>query len=173
MKTSETYFFKIMRQMLQKWVDADNYSKAVKWGQMLDKMMQHLPAEIREMPENIMLYRGVRVNGVAFDKLLQYDKPLILKNRKYSSWTTDLEVAKSFGGGIIPKGLTGVILGRQFQKQVLLLDVNRVAEYLHIANELMQEHEIIVKNSNVNYKFMLKDIIMYKASPYVYRWTKI
>lgn len=151
---------------LKKWIKGDNYAKAVKWGKILNKLVHYLPAEVREVPtENTMLYRGVHVKKEAFDKLLQSDKPLVLKNRKYSSWTTDRGVAKSFGGSGIPEALTGVVLGRKFSKQALLLDVDKVAIYLGMLDDIdRNEHEIIVKNGNIDYKFTAKDVVAYKET---------
>lgn len=153
-----------LRKVLEKWVSRDNYSKATEYGKMLDKLVHYLPTKIQEVPENVPLYRGVVVQEEAFDKLfdklLSRNKPLTLKGREYSSWTIKPRVAEYFG---LPMSWgIGVVLTRKFSKQALLLDVNKVAAYLDMQlGRKWAESEIIVKNSNIDYKFTIKEVMMY------------
>lgn len=158
-------------QVLEQWAIGGNYSKAVKWGQMLDKAVHFLPPEALGLPDQaIKLYRGVHVDETAFQKLLEKDKPLILKNRKYSSWSADFNVAKSFAS-FPSQNKVGVVIKRTFPKKDLLLNVQQLAKYLRIKDKVdSDENEVIVKNGNKDYKFTLKDIALFQRKWHI--WEK-
>lgn len=156
---------------LKAWMEGNNYSKAVKWSRMLDKFIHYLPPKVREVPANIILYRGIHVAKTAFEKLTERDKPLVLKNRKYSSWTADIRIAKDFAS-MPSSSKIGVVLGHKFLKEDLLLDVQKVFKYLGLEDQINQEEkEIIVKNGNKDYKFTPKDIVLYQDE--WNRWKKL
>jgi hypothetical protein len=153
-------------------LSAFNYQEAVKWGQKLEALVPYMPPVALQFPKNT-LYRLVKVKKSAFDKALK-GKPLILKNRKYSSWTYSIQAAKDFSDDVaLHPDEVFVILRRTFTNSEMLLNVRELIKYLaktegYFEDEdlfsvqaYMQEKEIIVKNIKNDFKFTLKDIYKY------------
>lgn len=98
---------------------------------------------------------------------LKKGKPLILRNRRYSSWTYDLNAAKDFGNYKfsdywVSSGYVLIILRRHFQDNEILLNI--VKAIPTPTSEMRREKEIIVKNVNENFTFKPKEIILYRIN---------
>lgn len=159
---------------MKKWLDGDNYEKAFKLGERLKRFVQDLPPEVKKSPSNT-LYRCLAV-GVKSIQNIRKGVPLTLKNRKYSSWTYDVEAAKNFGDQLSSeselqrKGLRVIILKKYFSDDKILLNVEKATQlfltegdygYLDTAET---EKEIIVENVQGEFKFSLENIYLYRVN---------
>lgn len=162
---------------LELWLDGDNYNKAVKYGRKLDRLAKYLPHKLKINSYNL-LYRGVFVKEKALQKCLEKEKPLVLKNRKYSSWTANIDTTRYILNSInSEEDEHGVILQRKFETNAALLDVPETLDFLvqklekrfyqkkveELADLYSPEQEIIIKNGTDNFKFTIKDIYAYEG----------
>jgi len=141
-------------------------------GEQLDKVIKVLKQK-EDIPENVIkspsntLYRAVLVALNVFKK----EKPLKLKNRKYSSWTYDLEAAKEYGDKAFirardKRDFVLVILKRKFLNEEIMLNIPEACRWVDFPSHLAtEEKEIIVKNVNKNFLFQVGEIILYKKEP--------
>lgn len=168
--TSEKILYKIL-YALESWLEGGDYDEIVSYGRKLDALQKYLPREVKTSPHN-RLHRYVLVKTKALDKCLHKDKPLVLKNRKYSSWTRNTEVAWSMLDVVDEEEDTRVvILQHKFSSSDILLNVPDTLNYIAkqgieeaeaIADEYAHEQEVIIKNNFNNFKFTLKNIFVYE-----------
>lgn len=151
------------RLALSNWVREDNYTKAVKAGAILERSLSALPEDVKQSPSNT-LYRALLVQPKMWTKIKQ-GKPLILKNRKYSSWTYDLKAAKEFANRKDTMIATAVILRRTFKDENILLNVIPAVKFLHIKSNyyIAKEKEIIVKNVQKDFTFKPSEIYLHEG----------
>lgn len=172
-KNEESPYDKIAA-VLQNWIEGDTYAKTSKWGRRLEDLKAFMPPEALTLSSNT-LYRGIRVKKQAFDKLLTRGKPLILKNRRYSSWTPEIKLAKHFAERS-SNDEVGVVFRRTFSSDEIVVNVMKLQHILDM-QELEEAFgrkrwpEIIIKNINNDYRFTLKDIYAY-FDPQTKKWIK-
>lgn len=159
---------------LEQWTLGYEYSKAVKYAKQLDKLSSYLPKKFYKAPR--LLYRAILVAPKAFERIKQ-GKPLILKNRKYSSWTTNITAAQHFADNSEnSKNYIRVVLRKTFTPDEILLNIEKLGMYLYEYNKfkyprmLQEEQEVLIKNPIVNFRFTPENI--YKYSEKHYKWKK-
>lgn len=164
--------------IMEKWLEGDNYEKTVKWGEQLDQLRNDIPKEALQAPHT--LYRLVIVKEAAFNKLINFDKPLILEDRRYSSWTTSVKAAQDFAQHRrAHEDEVKVILRKIFTSNKILVNVIPLMEYLlssnlieYIDDYIKEEKEVVVKNMHNDYKFTSKNIEYFQ--PYKERtWYRL
>jgi hypothetical protein len=164
------------------WVIDDNDEKAAK-GARLEKYSANLPIEFKRAPSNL-LYRCILVSDSLLEKVKTQDKPLVLRNRKYSSWTYDLQAAKNFSEAaqhyLTTFEKTFIILRKSFPSNQIILNIEAFGRYLgeqsidtqkqfrgierfYVAIHVAQiEKEIAVKNISSDFTFVKHNILFYK-----------
>ena len=159
------------KQLVRRWVDADTPQELEQVGELIERARELgvFPAKALRSPSNT-LFRAILVEKTLFEK----GRPLTLKNKKYSSWTYDLEAAKVFGdrqfywkSREFPDQYVLVILKRKFQNSDILLDILMAAP--EPTSTMYKEKEIIIKNQNKELIFSPNEIALYKqqsAEPY-------
>jgi hypothetical protein len=166
-------------ELIETWIKSSNHEKAEELGEQLEKFIPEMPSEALEVPSTT-LFRVVKVKSDAFDKLLEEDKPLILKNRKYSSWTYSAEAVEQFAEENLryKPDEVQVILRKVFKPNEIFINVVSLMEYLlssdlipSIENYVQDEKEVIVKNAYNDFTFTLRDIALYQRSGDK-NWTK-
>lgn len=161
---------------LTSWGNGNNYEKAVEFGKQLEKLEPCMPAETKQSSTN-KLFRLIVVAQSLLDKVLHEDKPLILEDRRYSSWTTSARASSNFAKNrLLDENQAYVILQKTFTPSEIMVNVLRLAQYLNRKGEIRvyeymhDEQEIIVKNIHNDYKFTLKNIGLWKNKQT--RWAK-
>lgn len=155
-------------EALRNWGGGGNYEKAAKWGRKLEQLLPYMPAETKQAPTNT-LFRLIIVKQPLLDKILNENKPLILKNRRYSSWTSSARAAAQFTKNRhLSRNEAYVILQKTFTPNEILVNVFELASYLSkrglmpIYEYMHDEQEIIVRNTSNDYKLTLKNIGLWK-----------
>lgn len=158
---------------LSEWLEGHNYDKAVKYGKMLDKLASQIPDKFKKSPTNT-LYRLVMVKKAFFEKIKK-GAPLILRNRKYSSWSYNLKSTMYVKDLTekLAKDYVMVVLQRKFSDNQILINVAPLVDFLSdyfidnwtTLDMVKAEKEIIVKNSSDDFKFKPEEIYAYKLEP--------
>lgn len=176
LRISEEDVPELLEGALDGWSEGDKYARVSKWGELIDRLTKYLPSYVKQSPTNT-LYRFVAISSTLLKQVKLGRKQAILRNRKYSSWTYDLQAAKHLGElmyrykfhnvnkinhiEVKRTELTAVILKRTFSNDQILLNLNEAYEYLGQQSSHEDEFEIIVKNANKDYKFTAEDIYLY------------
>jgi hypothetical protein len=157
--------------LLDAWIHSDNYQKANKLGKQLDVLIKDIPPECRKVSSNV-LYRGIAVDTSLLQKIKEGEKhSLFLENRKYSSWSYDLNAVKQFAKWMrVPEEKTYVILKCAFSQSSILLNVYSFMEYTaqHYPQNILfdsdtieiatEKQEVIIKTSS---KFEIEPHCLY------------
>jgi hypothetical protein len=153
----------------ENWVIGDNYTRAVKWGRQLDRLRPYMPEEAKNSPTH-KLFRLIIVKQSTLDKVLNNEKPLMLKNRKYSSWTPSTRAANRFTKyRDLDSNQAYVILQKTFSDDEIIVNIPELMRYLHQKGKIdsyeyiEDEQEIIVKRIH-DYEFTIKNIGLWKNS---------
>lgn len=168
-----------LRQTIIDWLQGSTYTKTLKIGKKIEKLISYMPSKVQKSPTNT-LFRVMLVKEPLFEKLLTQNKPLILKNRKYSSWTYDFKGIK--GLGTIKyiekgKGFIPVVFQKTFEDNEILLNLTATLKYLQkwgrdlpfeYEHTLNIEREIIVKNSGDIFKFTCDNIYAYRDKKWIF-----
>lgn len=161
---SEEDIPEILENVLNTWTGGNAYADASKIGSVIEKLTKYLPFYVKKSPTST-LYRFVSISTRLLKKVQKGEKEAILRNRRYSSWTYNLDAAKDLAEAnildIINEGYTPIILRRTFSSDQILLNINEAYEFLGRQDPHEDENEIIVKNANKDYKFTSKDIYLY------------
>lgn len=169
-------FLDNVRQAAVGWLEGDNYKKAAVYGRRLNRFRKYFPPEVVHVP-SLTLYRLIKVRNTAFDKCLKDSKPLILKDRRYSSWTWDLENAQDFAGNDLD--YTNIIFAKTFSPDDIVANIPALFNFLSeeidqqppavrepipkgLLNIAKREYEAVVRNSSDDYKVTAKDILEYR-----------
>lgn len=161
-------------EALKVWIDASNYNKTTYAGKLLERLRSYIPEEFFKSPSNT-LYRAVSITPKALEKLKR-GEPVVLKNRRYSSWTYDPQAALAFGNTQLRGGTNPiVVLKKMFSSNEIFLNVyefglylaDRLKVYRHILDD---EKEIAVKSASKDFKFTKNDI--YRYLPGKGKWRK-
>lgn len=151
---------KALKEVIEKWLKGifNNKQKALEAGKELEKFRPQLAEKYKISPSNT-LYRCVLVK----QDVLKKNKPLVLENREYSSWTYDVNRAKRYcdSGVYVRKGYPAIILKRIFSNSEIFLNMEQLSKALFISS-LADEKEIVVKNIKKNFTFQPNEIILIK-----------
>lgn len=159
-----------IKEAYEKWVDGDNYARAVKWGRQLDRLKRYMPEQALQFPTN-RLFRLIIVKQNVLDKVLRKEKPLILKNRKYSSWTTSARAAAKFTEKrYLSDDEAYVILQKTFTPDEMLVNIPELMRFLNkqgtgvdLYDYILDEQEVVVRNIKNDYKFGIENIGLWKT----------
>jgi hypothetical protein len=164
-----------LSEALDAWTEGDpEYVNVVKWGLIIEGLLKHLPKDLRR-PLTNTLYRFVKISTSLLLKVLKEQKEAILQNRKYSSWTTDIQTAKNLGelNSVEPDPEhSAIILKRAFSPNEILLDVNKAFDFVGGQPPYENENEIIIRNMSKDLKLTAKDIYLYYSRKKD-RWFKL
>lgn len=166
---SDTDLKQQLRFILDAWIGVGGEPIAIKLiGEDLDKLLteykKDLPSEILKSPSNT-LYRVILVGKKQYAKAKKGEF-LELKNRPYSSWTYDVNAAKSFStdpalSRRFTKDYVMVILRRTFSDNEILLNVPQAAKFANMRRPFIPvEKEIIVHNIHNNFIFKPQEIYL-------------
>lgn len=176
-KSKEERIFERMYQAFHFWMGGSNYEKAVKWGQLLDKLTPYMPTDVKSSPKTT-LFRLIAIDQAAFNKMRE-NKPLVLENRMYSSWTTSAKSAMNFAEGFNTEpNQVLVILKKTFNKKDVLVNIEQLHSFLLAKGKPVQQYsdavdekEIIIKNAHRDYQFTAKNISRYQDEDG--KWVKM
>jgi len=161
--------------VLYKWLEGDNADKAEKYGDQLYTLRRHMPEEVFKIPfiAGSTLYRVMLVQDEVLDRCINEHKPIILKNREYSSWTYFPRAAEDFGFDLEEPGFTLTIFHLETSEwhSFEIINILRLLEFLiskdvrgaesHKAN-YESEREIVLRNTSKSFEFRRDNIYEYR-----------
>lgn len=146
-------------ELLDAWLYEDDPKEANQIGEQMSSLIQYVPSECKVAPP--ILYRAIAISNSLLHKIKNEERSsIILKNRKYSSWTYNEGSAMSFAFHMQPpKRATNVILKKRIPPSSILLNVYKFIRYMskkattpifdtETRSVAFQEKEIIVQTSS-------------------------
>lgn len=164
-----------IRNLVDIWMAYENYESAEDAAEQLAQYYRIIPDEFKKAPEAVgnIFYRATAIRQSLFDKIQNgEDRPLILRNRKYTSWTWDLIAAEDFGREKSEKVHDAAIVIFQKEFPKIFLNVTALNRYFSLRRGLFGEKEVIIRSQYKDLELTPKDIYSYLHANEWFRFKK-